>query len=154
MSLKDKLIQLKNKLIVNNKDEKNFEKIVKTKKEDKLKLKAEACDELISQIIPIKCDDISVKENFINLIKSYKESEKLEFTFFSYDVENCSISYYLAYRESRIKLIVRNFDFRLSAASHDYYDTPEKMLSKYELLTKTETIDIQSTDNINTSIKK
>ena len=35
---------------------------------------------------------------------------------------------------SKIILIVRNFDFRLGAASHSYLHTPEEMLSKFSTI--------------------
>ena len=136
MSLKSKLIQLKNSLLrLRKKNVTNFEEDVRNNLKNKLKEKAVACDKLIEELeTQTNFEDSEAKQVFINIIKKYKDSEKIRFTLYSEDFDDFTITYFLDCRESKIILIVRNYDFRLGAASHNYLHTPEEMLSKFSTI--------------------
>lgn len=147
MSLKERLINLKNKLLRKKEIEQPKPKYnIEESNKKQLERKNQQCDSLIEQLenseqLVYTTEDneqITIseetKEHFLTVLREYRKEDFIRYTIFTEETEYASFKYYLDSDEKGISLTSRTYDHPIAAASHKHYYNPAEMLHRFSLL--------------------
>ena len=146
MSLKERLIELKNKLLKKEAQEPKEKIEYEKMHQEKLVNKNKQCDLLLQQLeeltTPISIDEddksteitTETRDHFISIVREYQAHDSTRYTIYEEEVLDSTFSYYLDCDQEGVNLTFKSYDHPIAASYHEHYHNPIQMLYHFSKL--------------------